>query len=546
MDFIIAIILVVTFVIIGNIIYKLSTNKAENPFIEFGTSYFFGISFVIVFIRFVSYFFSLHFAIIFLMIFLGLLIYFNNKILRINIKRISDYKNTILKTFLLLTIIYPFFLLFWLHGPLPGDPFVNIGSLESFRYSELSKYFYNSDNIPIINQNFGQSILTAVSLIAGVKSANIFLSLLLYFSIVFFALFIFGIVSEKIQDKKWRLILSTIFLMGNTALSSQFVLVQDTFYPLLLSGYTDTLLGVFIILYFIRAVASYFSKEIIYTEDKMILFLLFTVSYFVAPQNIYVIGFLLFAGLLALRISFFKNKIIMSIFVVFFLSGAFSIFQGGMLTPKLFVTKSNVPGVYNVSGYTNSEARNSGVKLTIGLAHQVAVAKDWYSGGIIFDSSSIKESINGKTLKSLWYVETKIFNDLRIIFFPLLGLFLLYIFNKSYRTESYDAYIIFIKIGFVFFIAGYLVAGLVSINGYKWELTRFLLPFIVVGMVSLVHSFILFINHNQIINYKKFLYMTIIIILFGPIMYLVEVQYKNILNNTNIIRLEMFVGLNEK
>ena len=78
-----------------------------------------------------------------------------------------------------------------------------------------------------------------------------------------------------------------------------------------------------------------------------------------------------------------------------------------------------------------------------------------------------------------------------------------------------------------------------SINGYKWELTRFMIPFITFGMIAY------FISLWNFLKFRKIFYFLVLFSLIGPILSQSLKSQKNIFNLPQD-KINLFFSLSQK
>ena len=139
-------------------------------------------------------------------------------------------------------------------------------------------------------------------------------------------------------------------------------------------------------------------------------------------------------------------------------------------------------------------------------------------------------------IKSWWVFELNCWILLKIMFFPLLGLLSLIILHKSklifldnLNTKIYISN--FLIINFITFISGLALVFFVTLSGYKWELSRFLIPGIYLSMLSLGFAFSIFIEIFKKYKYPILInYILLLIIIFPPIY---QSSYNIVINISN-------------
>lgn len=502
MDYIISFFLVMFNILNGLSIIHLSGFSnflKENKTLNFSFAFFIGTIFLIVSIKTVGFIFSnLLLGVIGFFIISMFSIYFSKSYI------IEIYKKSLsLKTFLIFifSFLISFLILsiYWLQHSDLSNAFATIGSLHSVRYVELAQYMLINNYSPIIGQNSGQSTITYLSLLLGVNSGYVTLTIFLTASIIFISFIIYYLFNLFIKNRNLSVFATLIFLTANTALSTNHILIIDSGSPFFVNGYTDTIIGIFTILSFILIYKFLYSLDKIGYKEMLILLILLIGSFFSAPQNIILfttlIGFL-FVLKIYKKICIKHFKIIT---ILIFFSSVIAIPQGGMLTPKKLQENLNIPGMMSIS----SMNKNS-ISIFPGVLHYSQYIdtfhRDRYDSNIIEMAKSFK---NKDYRLVLLYLEDIFVMSLRMLFFPISGFILLFLYSNKLIQDEENLYLVnFIKIsGVVFFAVGFLISFSIAISGHKWELVRFLIPGIVLGLFSFI--LIAFLSFKKRINHFK-------------------------------------------
>ena len=490
------------------------------------TSYFFGMSIFLSIWRTLSFLtnnaiFSLISTLICLII---LTYYFGKETLKsFSFEFLSLIKS---KWFLLISFfIFFYVILFWLLPLKSLDPYSSIGTLHSLRYTNFANYILEFNQIPVLGQNYGQSMLSAIPIIFGFNSPLLALNLWLSITIINFILLIFSMCKYMDFNVKFSILSTFLILFGNTSFSFLHILTIDSGSPFILNGYTDSIssIGTFV-------VALFFLNEKIFknlnsqrvTLKEIIIIFSFSVFWNISsPQNS------IFFGLLIVLLFFLKiqiNKVILFKVLFYFLVFSFiGVKEGGMYTPSKFKDKIEIPGM--------KEINKKGISISPGIPFFVDIKGTWEFGNKYLNHQGveIRKQIKNSGFKFklvpqiIYLLEQYIVNSIKVIFWPLsgiIGLFILLKFNFikmgnnfSNQFESKHKKIIFSSL--FLFLIGILFNLFVSISGYKWELSRFLILGYFFGMFCLVICFN-FLRRNYIIP-KRVIYFLVFFITFGPV-----------------------------
>ena len=501
MDYLLSLLVVALSVVNGFAIMYLSGMAFEfknYKAFNFGSAFFIGALFLIVSVKFFSFIFVNSIAGLGFFCFLSLIIiYFARHHIFDIIKNHLTIKTFfIFISFFLLTFIL--LLTYWLKSDDLNDPFAIIGSLHSVRYAELAQYILTHNYVPSVGQNSGQSTLTYVALAFGVKSPYIALTTFLVASEIFLSFFIYNLFDMYLKNKNNSIIATFLFFTANTALSSAHILIIDSGSPFFVNGYTDTLLGMFII-FMLVILYDLFSKldRLDFKQNGLILFL-FVGTFFVAPQNILLIlGALVTLSLLA----FFRNsssiKLKKTIISLALLSFVIAIPQGGMLTPAVFQDNVQIPGMMKVT------SGKPIISIHPGIMNHVQQIDTFNNDNYKDRVHKIKGLVEQKNLGlAIFYLEESFISSLRMVFFPFLGFIVLFFFaeqmKEKYARENQLISLDLLKIiGVTIFTIGFLLVFSIDIHGYKWEMSRFMIPGIMLGLFCFILSIFFLLHKNS-------------------------------------------------
>lgn len=365
----------------------------------------------------------------------------------------------------------------------------SIGTIGSQRYAGIAAYIVKQDHVPVLNQSYGQSLLASFSNMLGRDNLCFALVLWLSLSGAFLCLFLYG-VFRRFYSAGLSVLLVCVVDIGSVSLTLAPIRVVDSDYPLLFSGYTDSVVGVATFMIFLEMMVRILKKESKLRFSHYLVTACFVVYWAMsAPHNICILlgaGFLLLVFLLVRRERFnVKNGIKLACVVM--AACIIGILEGGMLTPSGLVDEVSVDGVMTVAEGADENLSSQGIVFVPVMNYQLMKSKDvlWKLGW------GYMESILDYSVDALhqgsWYVLVHCLTSLwwdsvRIIFWPLLGVLGMGLIacQKKDREISYWA-----VLGFSVLAVGYPVAFLISLNGYKWALSRFAMPFYFLGMIFL-------------------------------------------------------------
>ena len=425
-----------------------------------------------------------------------------------------------------------FFILLIYHLPVSVkdlNAFTSIGSLHSVRYAWITNTIFSKNDILILPQNTVQSILTYLSGELSYKLPYVSLYIWLFTTIFFFVLFIVGIMLEFTSSKRVIVFGLLIYFMGNTAFSLNHLLVVDSGSPFLLVGISDTILGSFSI-FVLLAGYSRFMHVNNYLIPFFSSLLILGLNYYGAPQNIIIFYIAIICNIMYSVIR--KNPSIKWVyfgFIILLTSSLLFIPQGGMLTPKIFLSN------YEYSGIMSPSGSGAGIEIKPGIPYVTGSLNHWVTDTEQYPPLNfIKEYYDGRinlydfirnTFWNIWNIESSIINSLRVYFFIILGLLYLIFRHKYFKNDERKVSDVvfnqkFLKhigyFGIIAFIISFTLCFTFSYNGYKWELSRFMIPSISIGMFGFVLFYIEFLKKSR----KQFYFIInflLIFMLFGPI-----------------------------
>ncbi|MEO5369050.1 MAG: hypothetical protein H7833_03140 [Magnetococcus sp. DMHC-1] len=414
--------------------------------------------------------------------------------------------------------------------------FYNMGSLHSGRSAILTEWMFQNNYIPVVNQNYGQSILASLSLFFGFTEYGVmmFLNFWLYFCILYFGVLSYGIFKIFIPSNFYAKFATFLFMTGNTALSLANILVVDAGNPWILNGYPDFLIGLsslfsmLVIFIFLPDSVVNRKKYIVYSIVG-VMFIVFGFSYNLsAPQNT-VLSIGAFMTVFAYKIwtNNIKLKTIHALSAaLFFLGSVCGAWMGGLLTPKNLQDNYSIPSILSLSNF-----KGPVLKLSVYLPFDYPYKKNYFGWlpGLLppyadpFPDEFISQSNKQSSLtvqyiakegniqavqEMLWsriemMIWTAMTTAIRVAFFPLLGFicfgFLLYSIQKeNHQPDSPALQLVDLRlfwiITFLFFAFSFILNFLFEYRGLKWPLTRFMAPGYAAGMFFFILWFHLWVQ----------------------------------------------------
>lgn len=371
-------------------------------------------------------------------------------------------------------------------------PYSSIGTIQSLRYAGIAAYFVEQDRIPILNQSYGQSLLASFSGLLGMENLCFILVLWLALSQAFLCMLLYGLFRRHFSGRL-SAFLTFVVHAGSVALTIAPIRVVDSDYPLLSNGYTDSVAGAATFLIYVE-----FLIHLLLDRKKVKLTHCFVtvccILYWAmsAPHNIVVlcgVGFLFF-----LFLVFRKDKENMltgfKLGAVILCSLAMTFLEGGMLTPAGLVEEVAIEGVMTMESADGTKT-DEGIAIVPVMNYQFSRSPGrlW---GLGQDASFMKETLNcavegwhnGEWYVTLYALSALWWDSIRIIFWPFLGVLgagIAAYHDKNNKRAGYWAIV-----GVSVLIVGYPIDFLFSYHAYKWALSRFMIPFYLIGMVFLM------------------------------------------------------------
>lgn len=441
---------------------------------------------------------------------------------------VKDYSEVMnIKVFLINVFIIFFFsiLIFFFWSPSsyidePFNPLGFFGSLHSVKYAWISNFIEVCNEVPVLGQNTLQS--TLISILGSLVKPFPFVGLFLFLvgSIYFFGIFLFGFFKEITNKTVLSSTLSFFVLFGNTALSLSPVLVIDSGSPIGLSGYSDTVFGAFSIVFFFYLYRFMGLSIKTHLSLFFLIFILLIGTFLSAPQNIILISIFIF-------IIFFskvsnRKEISINFFFLLFLSSIFAIPMGGMLTPEFFQTE-----IY-YSGLVSPPKDISTLEIAPGYPYLVggSINLIWDQSLLVSDLKLSLEKGWLGVFESIWILEKIIFNSIRVLLIPILGVVIFTILKKKLIDDLINQSFYDLNslsyFGLISLVIGLLICFTIEMGGYKWEFVRFMIPSIIIGQILFSLLMLRVYNLNKLIFSAILVFLTI-----GPISNLFLGSYEN-------------------
>lgn len=374
----------------------------------------------------------------------------------------------------------------WLRaGADTGSIYSSVGSLHSVRYAWISNYIARCDVVPVTGQNIGQSVVAALTGIGnGESHPYLGLSLILAECLVFLSLLTFGLISFLTSSRRIAWVGTIAVLGGGASASLTHVLVVDSGSPFFWNGYSDTLLGLGLLISTVFLLQT--CKLGVWSLGPSILLVISFAGLLLvaAPTLLLFLPIVVLWGLRSrrgLRAAF----TILWVGACLVLALIIAIPAGGMLTPQVLRTPLDFAGLM-------APTELASLRLVPTLASYIVGSSDWVPA---WSFRPAEEALFGNGPFSdamrLWAIEERIWAGVRTTFWPMLGTVILLRQSRSRVCQGGNengarGHRSLGVISAYFLSVGWIVSFPLSLGDYKWELSRFLIPGLYLGLVSLV------------------------------------------------------------
>jgi hypothetical protein len=387
------------------------------------------------------------------------------------------------------------------------------GSANSGRYANIAEYMVSEDRLPVVNQNFGQSLLAAPPLLMGVDLPYFSIYLWLAVSMAFAVLAFYELFRHFKIPSQYAAAGVFVLFLGNSALSLTHVMTIDSGSPLLANGYTDNIFSLMTFLIFLLWASGISNNLSILNAPSLAIPAVLGFAWNItSAQNIF---FAAFVMLYVLAMAFFAKKGTASIALALFVLLAFAAAgatRGGMLFPKqLDSYRSDIVGSFTPNAAPILQYKPGVSYFFMGPYSnwvESHVLTEYFSQNLTDDgmekeiSSRRSElTINYGPLKTVllsilklqyyvFYHETLLFDFLRTFFFPIAGMILAWLLTRNGSKEA-EMQLMNPLAAFMLIVLllGFFMAFSVSIGNFKAEFMRFLIVPYWLGLALLVASF---------------------------------------------------------
>ena len=389
--------------------------------------------------------------------FLNAIIFFNNFSWKNFTNLFQNYHNEIILIFLLSVFFYSFNSYYWHFDNkyFIDDVGKSFGTLHTPKYINIISFINDQNRLPFINQSYGQSLM-AYFFAWNNDSFNQSLKIFLAFSQSIFFAFISNLIKPFFKKNNlWVFILSVC----STSIFYEYFLINDSGYPFIVIGYGDIYIALMITIIVARELLRSNKSLNQFQLGVMMIFLFFIAPHFFIPI------FLSFLFINMIEKNFSLQAILFiftSLILIYF-------FLGGVISNDLFKKTDSISGAMT---FFNNKGLEIAPFLPYKKYDEVIFDYNIYINlySILFQLK-IQNLISVESFKSMFLIFLFSFKSVSL---PLTG----YLLNLRYKYFDNN------KVNFL--IYSFLLFGLISsfpfiVNGYKWELSRFNLIWILIG-----------------------------------------------------------------
>jgi hypothetical protein len=434
-----------------------------------------------------------------------------------NYKKISlsliEFTKLILFLLSLFFVLYGFVLIYWIQNNLSAGPFAIIGSLHSPRYFNIIHFILKEDTIPVLGQNYAQTVIAALPLLFGEKLIFLSLSILLALVLTFSFFMVYGLF-KCFSDIKWFRIAATVLVLcGATTFGLQYFLFVDSGWPLFINGYSDSIVGIMTFFLMVLLVSTYLLNTNGLNKIWLYTLIYFTLLLWMASaiQNLFFLVLFAFAFLIS-KWNTNRTKINARfgiLITLIALSIIIGLFSGSMITPSLYQkNKEEIPGMMSIK-----DKKKPFLQVQPGFIYLK------YDGAevseIMVGSAKWVFRENNTRLGITKYGKFFFATGVRVLIFPFL---IICIIGWYLRKSKSDVILNKLwKVTLLLFGTGFILIFPFAILGYKSELSRFLIPGLFFNSVLLCFGMHKMLD-SRFLSWKKILVLFIILLLLlGPI-----------------------------
>lgn len=422
---------------------------------------------------------------------------------------------------------------YFITQPEQVNPFAGFGSVaHSFRAGNITEYIVSTNSLPTIGQHSGQSIIASIPLFFDQNAPQLSLTIWLGIFISFLIIATYGLARLFIDRKYLALIPVLIVALGNSVLSPFYSSLTDTESALLLNSNIDSLIG--IVTFLILSVLVYLS--LCKNPTKVLLFTVFLTGLIwniTSGQMIVLFVLLMIWWSITAR----QNPQLINLiktFLVFICGAALgAFFLGGIFSFSNSSNHTSIPGVMSLKqpdtppiSLRFPRTGESGSQTLSRLKEMMTPSQTEAEVKLYAPVENQTTEITSPIKQNkLLFAIAKVVRSIQVVFFPLLGLVIMYVIikRKLYFSETKLTLIKqFWSSSLLLFGTGWIASTFFIVYGYYWELSKFFYIGVYLGMLCLGISLAMFIQNYK--KYRPWLIALTAFILLGPTLELFGVR----------------------
>lgn len=423
----------------------------------------------------------------------------------------KDYNRFALYIIPVFILQLTFIILFWMQSDL-NNVFSIIGTLHGPRYANIALYILKNNHIPVISQNYVQSLMAATPFVFGGNMILVSLSIFLAINISFFWMLVNGLLKRFFVDKSLQFFATILVMCGGICFSTRNFLLVDSGWPWFANGYSDTIVALasFVILLLLLIRTS--SRDSSINKNWMLVVAgIHVVSWFaLGVENIILLGGIavVYTCLKLYRKLFSITQFTLFLFV-FLCSSIIGIVEGGMLTPHILQSRVDLPGLMALKN-----PDKHAISFKLGLPYYIMnKSKDSLRSPIVSTNFAYREDEGFAFSKHKVLYKSFYALGLQVLFIPFFTILLSLQWVNKIKDDTLKK---IICCGILSFVFGLAIVFPFDFFGRKWELSRFLIPgYFSIGVLAAVNFFNVANKFNIKFGKPILIFMTIFFLI-GP------------------------------
>jgi hypothetical protein len=479
-----------------------------NRYIIESFSFFLGVLISSLFIIFFSYFIGLKFSFYLFILLLIAVLVIRGKLLK---SFYLDYKKILIILFIVFLQVVIALI------PLPSffaslsleylNPFDGFGAIvHSLRSGNISLYLLESNSVPRLNQNIGQSLITTYPMFIFGKYAQINLIVWKVFVVYNVLSLIYGLLINFTSDLRLIFVVLIGIFFGQTGLGFTYIQTLDTGSTLFFLANTDTYVCIFT--FFLFYIIALYDIKVPNIFTKILLVFISISWNFFGSQNI-LLALVIFFGFLI----FYKKINFWFCFAFLTTSLCLGYMFGGLFAVDTKFPSSSIPGLMSLANDSN----------LLEFRYPILSSYSHFEFYTVID----------KLIPNLQTISY--YNILMILihsfFSVLIGLVFIYYLIKILKKRNKEDELYFLYIFLIITFIGLTFSSSLKIYGQVWELSRFYYigNYFIIFSMSFVFLNKYYLNSKSR-NFIKILY----IFTFIPVLYYSIFFMTNNLNGSYI------------